>query len=138
MLLCCLGVGPHLMNDIGAVIPTKLKDVGIQLDISTSKDSIRNQNCKESSPSAAQVFVIDPRHVAPLFRKDCVPSSLPHVEISTLQDAVVKKQDVVRDANGKVVVIDELISVESCLPKLIGIDFNSCRSIAGKQACTCM
>ena len=93
---------------------------------------------KEYSPSVAvQEFVIDPRHVASLFRKDCVPSSLPHVEISTLKDAMVKKQDGVRDVNGKVVVIEEWISTEPRLPKLIGIDSNSCRSIPGKQACAC-
>ena len=92
----------------------------------------------EYSPSVAvQEFVIDPRHVASLFRKDCMPSSLPRVEISTLKDAVVKKQDGVRDANGKVVVIDEWISAEPRLPKLIGIDFNSCRSIPGMQAGAC-
>ena len=90
----------------------------------------------EYSPSVAvQEFIIDPRHVASLFHKDCVPSSLPRVEISTLKDAIVKKQDGVRDANGKVVVIKEWISTEPRLHKLIGIDFNSCRSIPGKQAC---
>ena len=90
----------------------------------------------EYSPSVAvQEFVIDPRHVASLFYKDCVPSSLPHVEISTLKNAIVKKQDGVRDANGTVVVIDKWISAEPRLPKLIGIEVNVCKSISGKRAC---
>ena len=88
---------------------------------------------KEICPSFdIQEFVIDPHQVEAMFVGGYVPLSLRRVEISSLRDAILNKQDGILDVSGNVVKIEEWINAEPRLPKLIGIELDNCEPISGE------